>query len=398
MRTRAVQLGPSLALGALLALALAVAPGCRKSGPAVSWRARIGDVFDVVGAGDGLVLALGDEVLVALRDGKELWTAPVPKHEGWVLPLAAQGCALVALRERGELTCRGLADGAEKWKASLARIAEPTPAPAPDAPPSREAPAAEPPAAYAAALAASGDVVLVLSDDRWATLAPATCAAGQPCLVASPAGAVRSSSSFDVLALGADGLRILNRLENLRLYDAQGKRLVTIDGSTVYFAVAGRAGEVLAGIDDAIVRIAVGRCQASEEAIAVGSAPGCVERLATAKDPYLGVVVEGDLVFVSDRSLRRAGSKTWTAAGVDAVGVPVLWGDLVVTACWRDTDDLFVSQADLCAVSAEDGRLRWRSKPELERKGLLADPVLLLDGDWLYAHFEGELVALRMPR
>jgi hypothetical protein len=88
--------------------------------------------------------------------------------------------------------------------------------------------------------------------------------------------------------------------------------------------------------------------------------------------------------------------KSWTAE-LHVGGNPVADADHVYVACWQEPEgnDIFVTIADLCAVSLDSGDVRWRSKLGLGKAKLLDAPWVIRGDGMVYVMLNGVVVALK---
>lgn len=395
-------------LGVVAALVISSSMGCsskkdaardtaakEQAGQPLAWKLDVGESLDVV-AGGGVVLVLKEDNLEGVKDGKVAWTANVGKNDGWVLPLST-GCALLSLEDKGELVCVGFGDGSTKWTAKLVGK--------PEAPGDGDGPMGEPPpSVVVSSLMAPGKAILVLSDGRWAVVDGAACAEKRDtCVVASKESSARSPTPFDTISANAKGVRTRNRLDDVEIFDEGGKRTAVLDGKIGYFGVVMEDGKVVAALDEVVARIDPEKCKVGEgEVIRVGAEsrleavappPGCLEKLGDAQDPFVAATVGEDVVIVASRELRRLGTKTWKSS-VDAASAPTIVGDTIYVACWQEAKDMFVTHVDLCAVNAGDGALRWRTKLDLEKVGMLDVPLVLADQGLVFVNTKTQLAAV----
>lgn len=392
----------------LLFLAAIVLGACRgkksegerpRDAPTVAWKLEAGNHVSIAAAGEGTLLVLRDDSVVAAREGKVVWEQKPGKLGVTFIALPAGdggGCVVVSAGEPSKLLCLSYADGATTWTAT-----------APRAKPAGEGEGeGEDPSFVLTALQSKSTLATLLSDGRWAEVSPAACAAKKgDCVKASAETTARDPSTMDSLWVGADGLKARNRLENVAVYDAvTGKPRFVLDGKTTSFGVVTPKGMVLAGLDDDIVRVDGKACAALEggdppkisaKATSAEVPAGCAPKLlGQAHEPFEPALAGEDLVVVATRSIERVGEVAWKS-DVDAASAPVIDGDTVYVACWQDTKDTFVTHVDLCALGLSDGKLRFRTPLDLDKIGLLDAASVAAGAGWVFIAAKQRVAAVK---
>jgi outer membrane protein assembly factor BamB len=376
-------------------VALVACVGCKKKpraapGPAVAWRAAIDkDTYDAVAVANQTLVVAGQAGITALRDGTSIWTRALEAEpSAWLVPLGSD--RVLAGDDKGTVYAITIADGSVAWKAKT-----PT-SDGEDSPWIKDA------------AAAADRIVLLDAYMRFLVLDAAACAAGgEGCMMVS--GELANGAMGEEIALAPDGMRVVSEFSWVALYSASGERITSFIADDLLGGVAVTSSGVFVAHEKGVARIDAARCKIEGSKFRLGEredrdeAPaGCLERIHVGPTKTYAPVSSGGAVawVTEDDELRGRGTKSWQIdmATLHLASQPVLDGKTVYVACWVEPkgDDMFVTFADLCAVSLDTGAVQWRSPLGLRRAGMLSSPWITVGGGMIYVVLADQVAALHV--
>ncbi len=385
-------------LGGALVIALACIACKRKeaarapAGPKAAWQAPIDkDTFEAIATADGAFVAVGKSGVVALRDGERAWTRALEAEpSAWVLPLGTD--AILAGDDAGAVYAIALADGSVRWKAKT---------PVPDG-------TTDTPSVTDAATAA-GRIVLLDAYERFLVLDAAACATGGATCM-TPSGQLASGASGERLVLAPDGMRVVSGFSWIALFSPAGERITSFIADDLIGGIAFTSQGVVVTHDKGVARLHPERCKIEGSKFRLGTredrdeAPAeCIDRIhGNATAAYAPVASARGVAWVTDDDeLAGIGAKPWSIpmATLHLASQAVVDGELAYVACWVEPtgNEMFVSIADLCAVSLDTGRIAWRSPLGLRRAGMLSSPWITVGGGMIYVVLADQVAAVRRP-
>lgn len=368
--------------------------GCKKKpthapGPKVAWRATVDkDLYDGIAVANQTLVVVSKPGVTALRDGKTVWTRALEAEpSAWLVPLGTEH--ILAGDDKGTIYAITISDGSVTWKAK-------TPAQGDDA----ESPWIKD------AAAAANRVVLLDAYMRMLVLDPKACASGTAeCMTVS--GELASGASAEEIALAPDGTRVVSEFKWVALFTPTGERITSFIADDLLGGVAITSKGIVVAHDQGVARIDPVRCKIEGSKFRLGKrddrdeAPAdCIERIHVGPtEAYAPVASERAVAWISDADeLQGRGAKRWRIdmAVLHRASQPIADGDTAYVACWVEPtgDDMFVTIADLCAVSLDTGAVQWRSSLGLRRAGMLSAPWITVGGGMIYVVLADQVAAL----